>query len=136
MFADRRQSRSILNFVTRCVAAQDAYGLINDAHVSAMRALEYVADQRGISGPHVALARLFRDAVAKAWGKPLVMNISMPMAAVMLDLGFPVSVVKAIPLLARTAGILGHLAEEQKNPVGFLMAGKAEEAITYRGDKT
>jgi citrate synthase len=94
------------------------------------------ADKRGISGPHVALARLFRDAVAKAWGKPLVMNISMPMAAVMLDLGFPVSVVKAIPLLARTAGILGHLAEEQKNPVGFLMAGKAEEAITYRGHKT
>ena len=35
------------DFVTRCVAAQDAYGLINDAHVSAMRALEYVADQRG-----------------------------------------------------------------------------------------
>ena len=35
------------DFVTRCIAAQDAYGLINDAHVSAMRALEYVADQRG-----------------------------------------------------------------------------------------
>jgi citrate synthase len=46
-----------------------------------------------------------------------------------------VSVVKAVPLLARTAGILGHLAEEQKNPIGFLMAGKAEEAITYRHDQ-
>ena len=53
----------------------------------------------------------------------------------MLDLGFPVSMVKAVPLLARTAGILGHLAEEQKNPIGFLMAGKAEEAITYRHDQ-
>ena len=63
------------------------------------------------------------------------MNVSMPIAAVMLDLGFPVSVVKAIPLLARTASILGHLAEEQKNPIGFLMAGKAEEAITYRGNQ-
>jgi citrate synthase len=39
--------------------------------------------------------------------------------------------VKAIPLLARTAGLLAHLAEEQQNPVGFLMAGKAEEAIDY-----
>lgn len=100
----------------------------------AERILE-LADKRGVSGPHVALARHFREAVAKAWGKPLVMNVSMPMAAVMLDLGFPVSVVKAIPLLARTAGILGHLAEEQQNPIGFLMAGKAEEAITYRHDR-
>jgi citrate synthase len=94
-----------------------------------------LADKRGVSGPHVVLARLFYDAVAKAWGKPLVMNVSMPMAAVMLDLGFSASVVKAVPLLARTAGILGHLAEEQKNPIGFLMAGKAEEAITYRHDQ-
>ena len=99
----------------------------------AERILE-LADQRGVSGAHVALARHFREAVAKAWGKPLVMNVSMPIAAVMLDLGFPVSVVKAIPLLARTASILAHLAEEQKNPVGFLMAGKAEEAVTYRHD--
>src|SRR5215207_1580636 len=62
----------------------------------AERILE-LADQRGVSGPHVALARHFRDAVARVWGKPLVMNVSMPMAAVMLDMGFPVNVVKAIP---------------------------------------
>jgi citrate synthase len=100
----------------------------------AERILE-LADQRGVSGPHVALARHFRLAIARVWGKPLVMNVSMPMAAVLLDLGFPANIVKAIPLLARTAGILGHLAEEQENPIGFLLAGKAEEAITYRGDQ-
>ena len=90
-----------------------------------------VADQRGASGAHVALARQFRAAVEKIWGKPLVMNVSMPIAAVMLDLGFTTNVVKAIPLLARTASLLAHLAEEQMAPIGFLMAAKAEEAITY-----
>ena len=30
---------------------------------------------RGVSGPHVLLARCFRDAVAEAWGKPLTMNV-------------------------------------------------------------
>ena len=90
-----------------------------------------VADQRGASGAHVALARQFREAVEKIWGKPLVMNVSMPIAAVMLDLGFTANVVKAIPLLARTASLLAHLAEEQVVPIGFLMAAKAEEAITY-----
>ena len=42
------------------------------------------------------------------------MNVSMPIAAVLLDLGFPASTVKAIPILARTAGLLAHLAEEQR----------------------
>jgi citrate synthase len=96
----------------------------------AERILE-LADERGVSGPHIALARLLRDAVAEVWGKPLTMNVSMPIAAVMLDLGFPVSAVKAVPILARTASLLAHLAEEQQNPIGFLMAGAAEDAIRY-----
>ena len=42
------------------------------------------------------------------------MNVAMPIAAVMLDLGFPSATVKAVPILARTAGLLAHLAEEQR----------------------
>jgi citrate synthase len=96
----------------------------------AERILE-LADARGAAGPHVLLARLFREAVAEAWGRPLTMNVSMPIAAVMLDLGFPSATVKSVPILARTAGLLAHLAEEQQLPLGFLMAGRAEEAIEY-----
>jgi citrate synthase len=96
----------------------------------AERILE-LADEHRIGGEHVALARTFREAVANVFGKPLTMNVSMPIAAVMLDLGFPAATVKAVPILARTAGLLAHLAEEQKEPVGFLMAGAAEDAITY-----
>ncbi|MGZ8693512.1 MAG: citryl-CoA lyase [Gaiellaceae bacterium] len=96
----------------------------------AERILE-LADARGVSGRHVLLAHRLRDAVAEAWGKPLTMNVAMPIAAVMLDLGFLSSAVKAVPILARTAGLLAHLAEEQQQPLGFLMAGKAEEAIEY-----
>jgi citrate synthase len=59
------------------------------------------------------------------------MNVSMPIAAVMLDLGFPSASVKAVPILARTAGLLAHLAEEGQRPLGLLMAGRAEEAIKY-----
>ena len=97
----------------------------------AERILE-LADARGASGPHVLLARCFRDAVAQAWGRPLTMNVSMPIAAVLLDLGFPSTAAKAVPILARTAGLLAHLAEEQEHPLGFLMAARAEEAIDYQ----
>jgi len=90
-----------------------------------------LADELGVSGPHVLLARMLRDAVAETWGKPLTMNVSMPIAAVMLDLGYSTTHVKAVPILARTAGLLAHLAEEQENPIGFLLASRAEEAVEY-----
>ena len=93
-----------------------------------------LADERGVSGSYVHLARAFRDGVAQAWGKPLTMNVSMPIAAVMLDLGFEPAAVKSVPILARTAGLLAHLAEERGQPLGFLMAREAEEAVSYEPD--
>jgi len=91
-----------------------------------------LADAKGISGPNIAMARNFRDAVAIVWGKPLVMNVSMPMAAVLLDLDFPPATIKAIPLLARTAGLLAHLWEERQNPTAWSMAAAAEHSVAYR----
>ncbi len=90
-----------------------------------------LAESRGATGAHVDLARRFPAAVERAWGKPLPMNVSMAIAAVLLDLEFPVAMVKAVPLLARTAGLLAHLAEEQEQPIGFYMASRAEAAIVY-----
>lgn len=94
-----------------------------------------LADERGVAGRHVDLARRFVPAVKAVWGRPLPMNVSMPIAAVLLDLDFPATMIKAIPLLARTAGLLAHLGEEQERPIGFLMASAAENAVTYDGDK-
>jgi citrate synthase len=93
----------------------------------AERILE-LAEERGVAGPHVAFARALRDAVAQEWGRPLTLNVAMPIAAVLLDLGFPAVAAKAVPILARTAGLLAHLAEEQEHPIGFLLAERAAQA--------
>jgi citrate synthase len=90
-----------------------------------------LADERGVSGPHVELARRLRNAVAEVWGRELTLNVAMPIAAVMLDLGYSATSVKAVPILARTAGLLAHLVEEQESPIGFLLAGEAEDAVEY-----
>jgi citrate synthase len=96
----------------------------------AERILE-LADERGVSGPHVGLARALREAVAEVWGKPLTMNVAMPIAAVLLDLGYPSTAVKAVPILARTASLLAHLAEERERPLGLTLAAAAEDAVEY-----
>ena len=90
-----------------------------------------LAHERKAAGRYCALAEAANTAAAEVWGKPLTMNVSMAIAAVLLDLDFPASILKAIPILARTASLLAHLAEEQRQPIGFLMAHQAEAAIAY-----
>jgi citrate synthase len=96
----------------------------------AERILE-LADERGVSGRNVARARALRDVVAEVWDKPLPMNVAMAIAAVMLDLGYSVDAVKAVPILARTAGLLAHLAEEREDALGLHLARVAEDAVEY-----
>ena len=92
-----------------------------------------LAAEKGVAGPHVALARQAEAVVPRVWGKPLPMNVSMPIAAVLLDLDFPAAILKGIPILARTASLLAHLAEESEKPIGFRMAAAADAAIAYDG---
>jgi citrate synthase len=96
----------------------------------AERILE-LADERGVSGKYVARARELREAVAETFDKPLTMNVSLAIAAVMLDLGYQADAVKSVPILARTTSLLAHLAEERERPIGLQLAAAAEEAVEY-----
>lgn len=96
----------------------------------ARRILE-LAGERGVAGAYCSLAHAAEACVPEVWGKPLPMNVSMAIAAVLLDLGFPKAMLKAIPILARTGSLLAHLNEESTTPIGFTMAAKAESAVSY-----
>jgi citrate synthase len=90
-----------------------------------------LADEHGVSGRNVARARALRDAVAELWDKPLPLNVAMAIAAVLLDLGYTADAVRAVPILARTAGLLAHLAEEREEPIGLHLGRVAEDAVEY-----
>lgn len=94
------------------------------------RILELV-DEHGTRGKHVSLAEEMGGCVEEIWGKKMPMNASMVIAAVLLDLDFPLAIVKGIPILGRVAGLVGHLAEEKNSPLGFFLAAEAEKAVTY-----
>ena len=70
-------------------------------------------------------------AVAETYGKPLPMNVSMAIAATLRDVDVPPALIRAVPILARTAGLIAHLIEEQETPIGFYLASKGEEAIDH-----
>jgi len=90
-----------------------------------------LAEARGVAGPYLRLARDIEAAVGAHWPKPLPMNVSFAIPAVLLDLDFPRAVLKAIPILARTASLLAHLGEESYTPIGFTLAYHAEKGITF-----
>lgn len=92
-----------------------------------------VAEETGVSGRHVAVAKLIERKLPEVTGKPLVMNVSGAIAAVMLDAGFPLLAVKGVPILARTASLVAHLLEEQQRPIGFVLAHEGSAAIDYDG---
>jgi citrate synthase len=93
-----------------------------------------LADQRKAAGKHVAFIRALAPIVDEIWQRHLPININGAIAAIMLDLDFPLEALRGIPILARCAGLIGHLYEETKRPIGFLLAHHAEAAVRYDGD--
>lgn len=93
-----------------------------------------LADERGVSGEHVAMMRALQAALPETIGRALPVNVNGPIPAIMLDLGWPVAALKGIGLLCRTAGLIGHLTEEATRPIGFVMSGAAAGAIGYDGE--
>ena len=93
-----------------------------------------LARERRIAGRSVEAALALTRAAAEVWGKPLPMNVSMTIAATLRDVDVPPGLIRAVPILARTAGLIAHCIEEAETPIGFLMASKGEEAIAHTAD--
>jgi len=94
--------------------------------------LKLAADQAS-EGAHIAKLREIEAAIPAVLGRSLPINVNGAIPAVMLDAGFPLAALKGISLLARTASLIGHLTEETERPIGFILSGKAAEAIGYDG---
>lgn len=92
-----------------------------------------LAAERGADGDHVRMLRALEAAIPETYGRTLPINVSGAIPAVMLDVGFPASALKGIPILARTASLIGHLQEEFERPIGFVLSEKAEEGVEYDG---
>jgi citrate synthase len=95
-----------------------------------------LAKERGLNGPYMAMLQTVHDVLPEALGRPLPININGAIPAILLEIGFPLTALKSISILARTAGLLAHLQEEAQRPIGFIMSNAAADAITYDGVKS
>jgi len=148
-------------FIVDCVAAQKENGIsVEEAARAGVRALR--AEKKAIPGfghplhaggdpranlllalardketeaEHISMLYAVREAIPEVLGRSLPINVNGAIPAVMLDVGYPLQALKGISLLARTASLIGHLQEESERPIGFILSGKAAEAIGYDGEE-
>jgi citrate synthase len=93
-----------------------------------------VASEAGSSGTHAAIAHAVERLLPQLIGRPLSLNVSGAIPAVLLDVGYPPAALKGVPILARTASLIAHLLEERSRPIGFALSHAAAQAITYDGE--
>ena len=98
----------------------------------AQRLLE-VGRETGTAGAYAEIANLVDRLLPELTGRNLKMNVSGAIPAILLDAGYPLLALKGVPILARTASLVGHLLEEQTRPIGFLMANAGSAAVRYDG---
>ena len=95
--------------------------------------LLHICDELGLSGRYVETLRALAQHAPGIIERPLPINVSGAIPAVILDAGWPLEALKAVPLLARTAGLSAHLFEESLRSIGFIMSNEADQAISYDG---
>jgi citrate synthase len=102
-----------------------------DARVDA---LFEVARQQEIDMTFVQIAEAIEGVIPEVVGKSLMLNVSAAIPAVLLGIGFPLQALKGVPILARTAGLIGHLTEELERPIGFALSYQATRELVYDGE--
>jgi citrate synthase len=82
-----------------------------------VEALVALAREEGVAGPHVASLDALRNAVEAETGRALIPNAAGAVAAILSDLGYEADDIRGFALVARSAGLVAHVADERRNPV-------------------
>jgi citrate synthase len=91
-----------------------------------------LARRHGTYGPHLELFAAIGRTHPEVLGKSLPLNGAGVCGAVLADLDLPFGVMRGFALLARCAGLLGHLAEELTDPVAGDMYMNIDRHTDYR----
>jgi citrate synthase len=90
-----------------------------------------IAEETGLVGTHLGRLRQVAEVHRAQTGRELPINGAGVAGAALADLGFPAALLRGFALLARTAGLLGHLAEEMEHPLGMPLYREVDERAKY-----
>jgi crotonobetaine/carnitine-CoA ligase len=85
-----------------------------------------LAAEEGLLGPHLRLLTQVAEVHRERTGRHLPINGAGAGGAALADAHVPPGSVRGFVLIARTAGLVAHLAEEAEHPIGRELVGEVE----------
>ncbi|HEU5073282.1 MAG TPA: citryl-CoA lyase [Polyangiaceae bacterium] len=98
----------------------------------ALRLLELVEEHQ-LTGDHTRALLALSRAVDQAYGKHITINATGAIAAALGDCGVPSRIMRGFALIARCAGLVAHVHEEQQKPALRALWEAGERAVLYDG---
>jgi citrate synthase len=93
-----------------------------------------ICEEEGLRGRHLRLYEAIGRVHPQVLNRTLPLNGAGVCGAALADLDLPVEMLRGFALLARTAGLLGQLAEERHRPVGMDIYAEVDRHATYEPD--
>jgi citrate synthase len=90
-----------------------------------------IAREEALLGPHLSLLAAIGRMHPNILGRTLPVNGAGVCGAALADLGFNPKIARGFALLARTAGLLAHIAEEIEDPIGLRLYQAVDRNIDY-----
>ena len=92
-----------------------------------------LAAENGYSGDYVALMQRIATEAERVSGKVLPLNVSGAIGAVASELGIDWRLCRGIVVASRAVGLVGHIAEELRNPIAREIWERVEHEVTEGG---
>lgn len=96
----------------------------------AARLLELAGDL-GTAGPYQASLMSLARAVDESAGRHITINATGAVAALLGDIDVPARVMRGIAVLARAAGLVTHIAEEQQDPIDRHLWAHIDDLVPF-----
>ena len=100
----------------------------------AYKLLDLAQEESELAGKHVHALRVLSRAVDEVAGRPITINATGATAALLGEIGVPTRVMRGFAVIARAAGLVAHIVEEQQSPSGRFIWETVESAIPTIGD--
>ncbi len=90
-----------------------------------------IAAEAGVDGRYIALLKTLNAAVDARAGRHLTINATGAIGALLLEIGVPPAIMRAIAVISRCGGLAGHIQEEHETHSARRIWKLAEENIPY-----
>lgn len=92
-----------------------------------------IAQENGYDGRNTELFRQIHSLVQSDKTGPIPINASGAIGTIIAEMGLPPNTARGLSLVARTAGLIGHINEEREQPMGQDIWDLVDGQITYTG---